>query len=199
MFFALISSLLENRVRKICQREDRHTARARHTSRRRRILTPASPRHRARCNRHEARAGIVALISGCLVQLSNGGLGPPEELVLSSSACTQRSTRRGAALASRLDPLILSGDKRGRSKAPLFAELNVTSIPDPEPVRCSCDPESWAYRRNIFRDNRQRHHLRSHQLLASLQLYHYSIGFRHAWRTTFAILRTLVRSFLSLL
>ena len=36
------------------------TARARHTSRRRRIPMPTSPRHRARCFRHEARAAIVA-------------------------------------------------------------------------------------------------------------------------------------------
>ena len=40
---------------------------------------PASPRLRARCKRHEARAGIVALQSCCLVQPSNGGLGPPGE------------------------------------------------------------------------------------------------------------------------
>ena len=41
------------------------------TSRRRRIPMPASPRRRARCDRHEARAGNVALMSCCLVQLSN--------------------------------------------------------------------------------------------------------------------------------
>ena len=55
-------------------------ARSRHHSRRRRIPMPASSRHRARCNRHEARAGIVALISCCLVRLSNGRLCPPMRL-----------------------------------------------------------------------------------------------------------------------
>ena len=33
-----------------------------------------------------------------------------------------------------VDPLTLSGDKRGRSKALCFAVLNGTSMPDPEPV-----------------------------------------------------------------
>ena len=39
---------------------------ARHASGPRRIPMPANPRHRARCDRHEARAGIVALMSCCL-------------------------------------------------------------------------------------------------------------------------------------
>ena len=50
------------------------TAHSRHTSRRRRIPMPASSRRRAHCNRYEARVRIVALISCCLVRLSNGGL-----------------------------------------------------------------------------------------------------------------------------
>ena len=58
---------------------------------------PASPRLRARCNLHEARAGLVALISCCLVRLSSGGLGPPC-VIVSLPACTQRSICRGAAL-----------------------------------------------------------------------------------------------------
>ena len=37
---------------------------------------PASPRHSTRCDRHEARAGSVALLPRCLVRLSNGGSGP---------------------------------------------------------------------------------------------------------------------------
>ena len=86
----------------------------------------ASPCHRTRCNRHEARARIVALISCCLVRLSNGGLGPHDEIALSSSACTQRRIRRGAALASRLDPLAFSGDKRGRCEALFYAVFNAT-------------------------------------------------------------------------
>ena len=111
------------------------TARARHISRRRRIPMPASPRHRARCNRHEARAGIVALMSCCLVRPSSGGLGPPDQTALSLPACTQRSICRGAALASRLYPLAFSGDKRRRSKALFFAVLNGTSISDREPAQ----------------------------------------------------------------
>ena len=107
----------------------------------------ADPRHLARCERHEARAGNVALISCCLVRL-NGALGHPDEIALSSSACTQRSICHGAAPASRLDPLTLSGDKRGRSKALLFAVLNGTSIPDSDLVSCSCDPANWACRRS---------------------------------------------------
>ena len=99
----------------------------------------------------------------CLARLSNGGLGPPE--IVSLPACTRRSICRGAAMPSRLHPLAFSGDKRGRSKAPFFSVLNGTSISDPEPVNPSCDPESLAHGRLYLRDNRKRHHLRSHQLL----------------------------------
>ena len=123
--------------------EEIATARSRHTSRRRRIPMPASPHSSARCNRHEARAGIVALISCCLVRLSTGGLGPLGEII-SLPACTQRSIRRGA-LASRLHSLAFSGDKRGRSKA-LFS-LCSTSISFSEPVNFSCDVENWVYGR----------------------------------------------------
>ena len=48
------------------------------------------------------------------------------------------------ASASGLNPLSFCGDKRGRNKALLFALLNGTSTPDPEPVSCSCDPGKWA-------------------------------------------------------
>ena len=72
---------------------------------------PPSPRHRASCDRQEARAGIVFLLSWCLVRLSNGGSGPLEETALSSPACTQ---------PSRPDSLVPSGDERGRSKAFVF-------------------------------------------------------------------------------
>ena len=89
-------------------------------------VTPqgGAARHRARCVRHEAPAGIVAFISCCLVRLSKGGLGPPDDIALSLLACTPRSLCRCAALASRLDPLALSVNKRGRTKAQLFAVLN---------------------------------------------------------------------------
>ena len=132
-----------NRVHEICQLKIA-TARPRHAFWRRRIPMPASPRHRARCNRHEARAGIVALISCCLVRLSTGGLGPPDEIV-SLPACTRRRIRRGAALLSRLGPLSFSSDKQGRWKALFFAVLNGTAVSEPEPVKFSCDPENWAH------------------------------------------------------
>ena len=125
-----------NRVHKFVS-EKIATVCARHTFRRSRILMSTCPRHRARCDRHEARAGIVALRSCCLVRLSNGGLGPPGEIV-SSPACTQRSICRDASPASRLDLLTLSGEKRGSCEALIFAVLFGTSIPDPEPVSCSC-------------------------------------------------------------
>ena len=54
----------------------------------------------------------------------------PSDETVSLPAC---SRRRGAALASRLDPLF-SGDGRGRSKALFFAVHNGTSISDPEPA-----------------------------------------------------------------
>ena len=83
-------------------------------------------------------------MSCCLVRLSNEGLGPPDETAFPSlPACTQQSIYRGAAEASRLDPLAFSGD--GRSKALLFAVLNGTSITDLEPANFSCDPENWAF------------------------------------------------------
>ena len=121
--------------------EEIATARSHHASRRRRVPMPASRRHRARCDLHEARAGIVGLISCCLVRPSTGGLGPPDETL---PACTQRRIRRGAALESRLDPLSFS-DQRGRCKAVFLAVLNGTAISDPEPARVSCDPENWAH------------------------------------------------------
>ena len=113
----------------------------------------------ARCDRHEARAGIV----------------------VSLPACTQRSIRRGAALASRLDPLAFSGDKRGRSKALFFAVPNGTSISDPEPVGFSCDPENWAYGQSTSKSPPRRPQKSSSPLASVsplvLQLYHCSIGF----------------------
>ena len=70
-------------------------------------------------------------------------MGPPDETALSFPVCTRRYIRRGAALASRLDPLAISGDKHGRCKALFFAVLNGAAISDPESVRFSCDPENW--------------------------------------------------------
>ena len=143
-FFALILFLSRETESTKFASEEIATARSRHTSRRRRIPMPASPRRRARCKIHEAGAMIVALMSCYLVRLGNGGLSPPGEIALSLPACTQRSICRGAAFASRLDPLACSGDTRGRSKALFFAVLNATFISDPEPVNFSCDPENWS-------------------------------------------------------
>ena len=85
-----------------------------------------------------ARAGIVALISCCLVRLSSGGLGPPDETVsLTHPGCTQQSICRGAAVASRLVPLAFSGDKRGRTKGLFLPVLNGASVTDPDTV-CFC-------------------------------------------------------------
>ena len=96
MFFALISFSGEKEFTTFVS-DVIATASARHTSRRRQIPIVASPRHRARCDRHEARAGIVALIPCCLVRLSTGGLRPPDETALSFPACTQRSISRSAS------------------------------------------------------------------------------------------------------
>ena len=140
MFFALMSSFLRETQFTQVVSEEIATAPSRHTSRRRRVPMPASPRRRARCNHHEARAGIVALMSCCLVRLSHGGLGLPCGIV-SLPACTQRSIRRGAALASRLAPLAFSGESAAAAKH----LLNGTTLSDPEPVSFSCGPENWAY------------------------------------------------------
>ena len=53
-------------------------------------------------------------------------------------ARSRGSTCRGAAPASRLDRLSLSGDKRGRSKNLLFAVVNGASFSDPELVTSLC-------------------------------------------------------------
>ena len=164
MYVAVISSFSRKTKFTKFVSEAIATARSRHTSRWCRIPMPASPRRRARCNRHEARA----LTSCCLVRLSNGGRGPPTEIV-SLPACTQRSICRGAALATRLDPLAFSGVKRGRSKALCFAVLGGTSISDPAPV------SFHATQRTGSTD----------------KPYRCSIGFLHAWRSIYTILMTL--------
>ena len=95
MFLALMSSFSSETEFTNFVNEEIDTARSRHNSRRRRIPVPASPRHRARCDRHEARAGNVALITCCLVPVSNGGLGPPDETALPLPSCTRRNICRG--------------------------------------------------------------------------------------------------------
>ena len=124
------------RGHKICQREDRHSLRPSHCK------AASDPDARqaappARCDRHEARAGIVALKSGSALEIW-------AFLVksLSLPMCTKQTTCRGAAPASRLDPLALRGDTRGRSKALIFAMLNGASFTDPEPLMFSRNPEN---------------------------------------------------------
>ena len=125
-----------------------------------------------------------AVISCCLVRLSTGGSGPPGEIV-SLPACMQRSIRRGAASASRLDPLAFSGDKRGRSKALFHAVLDGTSISDTEPLKFSCDPEKAGLTAKLPpRQPQERSSPLASASLLVLQLYRCSIGFPHVWRAT---------------
>ena len=180
MFFAWISSFSREIEFTKCISEKIATARARHTSRRRQIPMLASPRHRARCNRHEARAGIVALVSCCLVRLSSGGLGPPDETALSSPACTQRSICRGTALANSLDPLAFSGDKRDHSKA-LFSLCSTE-----HPLQIQNLSIFHATKRAAPTDEKPQRQPHMHQLPRSRCI-------PRAWRMTCAILRTPTR------
>ena len=125
LFFALISSLSSETEFTNFVSEKIATVRARHTTKRRRIPMPASPRHRARCDCHETRAGIVALLSCCLVRLSNRGW------ALHSSELPW----------TRWLPVAVS---EGAAKL-FFAVLNGTPVSDPEPFKFSCDPDDWAY------------------------------------------------------
>ena len=159
MFFALKSSFCRETEFTKFVSEEIATALSRHASKRRRIPMPPA-RRRARCSRHEARAGIVALMSCCLVRFSTVGLGPAGEII-SLPACMQRSIRRDAALASRLGPLACSGDMGGRSKALFYAVLNGTSISDPELVNFFMRLRQLGLRPSHFRVDRK---LRSHQL-----------------------------------
>ena len=82
-----------------------------HTSRRRRIPMPASPRNRARCDRHEARLSpLYRVVSYCSA--------------MEVSALLLRST---SVLAANCLLLTLTGDERGRSKALIFGVFNGTS------------------------------------------------------------------------
>ena len=134
---------------------------------------PASRRHRARYNGHEARLSP----SSCCLSLS-------------LPACTQQSVCRGAAWASSLDLLAFSGE-RGRSRALVFAVLNGTSIPDPKPVNFSRNPENWAYGQTLPLRLLPKTSSPSVSLLA-LQVYRCLIGFSNVWLTILAITRTLV-------
>ena len=82
-------------------------------------------------------------MSWCLVRLSNGGLGPPCEIV-SLPARTQRRNRRGAAFANGLDPLAFRGDERGRCKALFCVVVNGTIGLRSRPCLFFTQPESTA-------------------------------------------------------
>ena len=160
------------------------------TSRRRRILMPASPRRRARCDRHEARAGNVALMSCCLVRLSN-----EVWAFLVKLSHYQRAQRELFAVVPLLRAAWIHWLSVVISEAAakhFFGVLNGTSISDPEPVNFHA-PENWAYDKpHPIPPQEKSSPLASVSPLAP-QLYHYSIGFPLVWRTIFAILRSPTR------
>ena len=133
-----------NRVYEICRRGDRHSP------------CPSTTQGGAGSRCPPAHAIVRAAIAtkrepGLSSSYRVVSYGSPMEVwallvrSLSLPAYTQRSIRRGAALASRLDPLASSGGEHGRCKTQFFAVLNGTAISDPEPVRFSCDPGNWAH------------------------------------------------------
>ena len=192
MFLALMSSFSRETEFTKFVSDETATVRSRHTSKRRRIPMPASPRRRARRNRHEARAGIVALISCCRIRLSAGVLGHPGEII-SMPACTLRSIGRGAAFASRLDPLAFSGDKRGRSKAVfLLCSTEHRSLIQNLSISHATQKSGPTDKPLPSRPQKISSPLASVCPLA-LQLYRCSTGFPHVWRTTSVILRTPTR------
>ena len=151
-----------------------------------------SPRRRARCNRHEARAGIVALTPSCLVRLSNGGLGPPSEIV-SLPACTWRSICCGAASANRLTrwfPVVIS-------EAAAKHCFSLCSTEHPFQIQnlsiFHATQRTWPTDKPPLSRLQKISSPRASVSLLVLQLYRYSIGFPHVWRTIFAILRTPTR------
>ena len=150
----LMSSFSRNRVHEICQRRDRHSS---FPSRLEAASDPAAPTpYPPRSTSRDCCPHC------CLVPPSTVGLGPHGETV-PLPACMQRRIRRGAVLASRLDPLAISGDKRGRCEALFYAVINGTSISGPQPVNFSCDPENWAYGQATS-ESTAKDHFRSYQL-----------------------------------
>ena len=101
---------------------------------------------------------------------------------------------RCAAFASRLDPLVFGGGKRGRSKALFFAELNGTSMTDLEPVIFHATQRTGPTDKLPPRQPRKTPSSLASVSPLVLQLYRCSNGFPHAWRTIFAILKTPLRS-----
>ena len=125
-----------------------------------RIQMPASPRHRARCNRHEARAGMVALIyrvvsCGSAVLLSE---------IVSLPACAAKYSPL-CRFSEPLGPAGFQCYKRDRSNVLFFAVHNGAAVPNPEPVRfIFVRPRELGPRTSHFRVDRKRYHLRSYHL-----------------------------------
>ena len=134
------------------------TARSRHTSWRRWIPMPASPRHRARCNRHEARAGFVALISCCrqaqhrrfgfaMVPLQRAAWTRYLSVVMSETAAKQfffRCAQRNSYLRSRTCQLFMRPREAGLTDKPppsrpqrISSPLASVSLLVPQLCRCS--------------------------------------------------------------
>ena len=188
LFFAFpsSSSSQEDGVHGICQRRDRHSSFPSQLSAASdpdasqptswRVLQP--PR---------STSWIVALMSCCLVRLSNGGMGFLTRLL---SHYLRAPGVTFAALASRLDPLAFSGDKRGRSNVLFLAVLNGTSISDPEPVNVSRDPENWACGQATSESAaKDVISARISFPTRAATVPHYSMGIPLRWRTIFAIPR----------
>ena len=114
-------------------REEIATARSRDASRRSRIPMPASPRRRARCNRHEARAWDCRPQSCCLARHSNGGL---ETLLVRLLSHCQRARSEVFAVVPlqraawiRWLSVVISA---AAAKHCFIAVLNGTSTTDPD-------------------------------------------------------------------
>ena len=158
LFFALMSSFSrETEFTKFVSREIA-TARSGHKSWRRWIPMPASPRHRARCNRHEARAGFVALISCCrqaqhrrfgfaMVPLQRAAWTRYLSVVMSETAAKQfffRCAQRNSYLRSRTCQLFMRPREAGLTDKPppsrpqrISSPLASVSLLVPQLCRCS--------------------------------------------------------------
>ena len=102
-----------------------------------------------------------------LSRLSNGGLGPPDEIALSSSLCTQRSICRGAALASRLDPADSQWRQARQQQISVFCRAQRNIYSRSRTCQLLMGHGQLGLRTKNSRDISERHHLRSHELFTS--------------------------------
>ena len=186
MFFALLSSFSSQTDFTKFVSEEIATARSRW---RNRIPMPANPHHRSRCLRHEARAGIVAHMSCCLVRPSNGGLN-----LLVRSSHYQRARGEVFAVVPRWRAAWTRSLSVVISEA---AAKHCFSL-------CLTEHPFQIQNLSIFRATQGigptdaslpcRMHKtsppRASASLLVLQLYCCSTGFPQVWRTTLATLRT---------